>query len=268
MFQPGEEGFHGARYMIDEGLLDEHGRAGRRVRAAHLLDRAHRRAADPGRAGDGGGRRPARHGDRPRRARVGPARRARPGARRRGDGRRAAGGADAAGRRAPPRRAHRSRTSAAGTTNNVIPETAYLEGTLRTLSEPSPGPAAARRSTGCACTPRWRHGCTAEVEIEPGYPVTVNDADAAADGARAGRGPVGAQAGRRACRRRSWGRRTSPTCSPRCPARSRSSAACPPGVDPADGAAEPLQPRRVRRGRDGRRGRAVLGYALDALRRA
>src|SRR6185437_4178400 len=26
MFQPGEEGFHGARYMIEEGLLDEHGR--------------------------------------------------------------------------------------------------------------------------------------------------------------------------------------------------------------------------------------------------
>ena len=88
MFQPGEEGFHGARYMIEEGLLDDARPPGRRVRAAHLLDRAHRRAADPGRAGDGGGRRPARHGDRPRRPRVGPARRARPGARGRGHGRR------------------------------------------------------------------------------------------------------------------------------------------------------------------------------------
>ena len=28
MFQPGEEGFHGARYMIEEGLLDEDGPAG------------------------------------------------------------------------------------------------------------------------------------------------------------------------------------------------------------------------------------------------
>ena len=37
MFQPGEEGFHGARVMIDEGLLDRHGPGGRpdrRVRAA------------------------------------------------------------------------------------------------------------------------------------------------------------------------------------------------------------------------------------------
>ena len=84
MFQPGEEGYHGARYMIEEGLLDEHGASGRRVRAAHLLDRAHRRAADPGRAGDGGRRRATRHGDRAGRPRVGPARRARPGARGRG----------------------------------------------------------------------------------------------------------------------------------------------------------------------------------------
>src|SRR5690606_31572621 len=29
MFQPGEEGFHGARYMIEEGLLDRNGPAGR-----------------------------------------------------------------------------------------------------------------------------------------------------------------------------------------------------------------------------------------------
>ncbi len=42
MFQPGEEGFHGARYMIDEGLLDRTGPGrppGRRVRAAHQRDR-------------------------------------------------------------------------------------------------------------------------------------------------------------------------------------------------------------------------------------
>ncbi len=36
MFQPGEEGYHGARIMIDEGLLDRHGPGGRPV-AAYAL---------------------------------------------------------------------------------------------------------------------------------------------------------------------------------------------------------------------------------------
>src|SRR5215468_10466272 len=36
MFQPGEEGFHGARYMIDEGLLDPAGPAGTPERAFAL----------------------------------------------------------------------------------------------------------------------------------------------------------------------------------------------------------------------------------------
>jgi hippurate hydrolase len=36
MFQPGEEGFHGARHMIDEGLLDRTGPAGR-PEAAYAL---------------------------------------------------------------------------------------------------------------------------------------------------------------------------------------------------------------------------------------
>ena len=36
MFQPGEEGYHGARAMIDEGLLDRHGPGGRPV-AAYAL---------------------------------------------------------------------------------------------------------------------------------------------------------------------------------------------------------------------------------------
>jgi hippurate hydrolase len=44
MFQPGEEGFHGARYMIDEGLLDDRGPAGRPAAAYALHIR--RDAAD------------------------------------------------------------------------------------------------------------------------------------------------------------------------------------------------------------------------------
>ena len=49
MFQPGEEGFHGARFMLEDGLLDSAAR--RRVRAAHHAQRPARRdrAAAPAR---------------------------------------------------------------------------------------------------------------------------------------------------------------------------------------------------------------------------
>jgi amidohydrolase len=62
----------------------------------------------------------------------------------------------------------------AGTTNNVIPEEAELEGTLRTLSEHSrqlvqEGIGQVARHVAAA------HGATAEVEITPGFPVTVCD---------------------------------------------------------------------------------------------
>jgi amidohydrolase len=67
----------------------------------------------------------------------------------------------------------------AGTTSNIIPETAFLHGTMRAVS------AATRErlegivrqvAEGVAAA----HGAAAEVAIEPGYPVTVNDADFAA----------------------------------------------------------------------------------------
>ena len=62
----------------------------------------------------------------------------------------------------------------AGTASNVIPEAATLLGTLRTVDEGTR--AAVHRgieqvATGIAAA----HGCGAEVEIEEGYPVTVND---------------------------------------------------------------------------------------------
>jgi hippurate hydrolase len=66
----------------------------------------------------------------------------------------------------------------AGTTNNVIPEFAVMEGTLRTLSEPVRTLLHDEIRRVCRHT-ALAYGCSAAVEIEPGYPVTVND-DAAA----------------------------------------------------------------------------------------
>lgn len=63
----------------------------------------------------------------------------------------------------------------AGTTNNIIPEVAVLEGTIRSLS----------RETRAAMRQRLHqvaegicaaHGASVEIEIDPGFPVTFNDA--------------------------------------------------------------------------------------------
>ena len=62
----------------------------------------------------------------------------------------------------------------AGTTNNIIPETAFLFGTIRSVSEPTRAEVRAgvrRVADGIAAA----HGATAEVDLEPGYPVTIND---------------------------------------------------------------------------------------------
>ena len=64
----------------------------------------------------------------------------------------------------------------AGTTSNVIPETAELRGTLRTVDERTRAEvhqSIEQLATGIAAA----HGCGATVEIEKGYPVTVNDPD-------------------------------------------------------------------------------------------
>jgi hippurate hydrolase len=66
----------------------------------------------------------------------------------------------------------------AGTTNNVIPETAYLLGTIRTLSarrRETVQDGIRRLATGIAAA----HGAEARVEFEQGFPVTVCDARAA-----------------------------------------------------------------------------------------
>ncbi len=67
----------------------------------------------------------------------------------------------------------------AGTTSNVIPETAELYGTVRTVSEKARDSVLAdieQVARGVASA----HGSTAEIRVDRGYPVTVNDGDAAA----------------------------------------------------------------------------------------
>ena len=66
----------------------------------------------------------------------------------------------------------------AGTTNNVIPESARIEGTVRTVDghvRASAHEAVHRIAENVAAA----HDMVADVEIVPGYPVTVNDGPAA-----------------------------------------------------------------------------------------
>jgi hippurate hydrolase len=68
----------------------------------------------------------------------------------------------------------------AGSTNNVIPDTAFLEGTIRTLSASQRAEVVAsvrRVATHVAAA----HAMTVEFEHEAGYPVTVNDPAVAAE---------------------------------------------------------------------------------------
>lgn len=171
MFQPGEEGFHGAQHMIDEGVLDEdpelayalhisstvptgqlHHRPGPIMAAADVL-----RVGVTGRGGHASAPQDACDPVPAAAAMVG-------------------GLQTLLTRRVGPQESAVLTVSRieSGTTDNVIPETALLTGTLRTLSEP------VRTLLHQAVTEHCRHtalayGCTAEVEIVPGYPVTRND---------------------------------------------------------------------------------------------
>ncbi|GAA1247997.1 M20 family metallopeptidase [Pseudonocardia aurantiaca] len=180
MFQPGEEGFHGARYMIDEGLLDRSGPAGRpdaayalHISATLPAGEVHVRpgplmaAADTVRitvTGRGG------HASAPHDA-LDPVP--------------AAAAMVGALQTAVTRRIDTHHPTVltiahitAGTTNNVIPETAFMEGTLRTLSETTRAAVHDEIRRVCRYT-AMAYGCSAEVEIDAGYPVTINDDDAA-----------------------------------------------------------------------------------------
>ncbi|HEU0309870.1 MAG TPA: M20 family metallopeptidase [Sphingomicrobium sp.] len=172
MFQPGEEGHHGARIMIDEGMLGDplpdaafalhiwptlpHGtvacRAGAMLASTDTLN-----ARIVGRGG---------HAAMPHDA-IDPVPVAAEVV--------LALQAEVA-RRTPvtdPMVLSITRINA-GTTHNVLPDVVELLGTLRTLSPE--GRARGRAAFERICTHvAAAHGCTAEVEIEPGYPPTVND---------------------------------------------------------------------------------------------
>jgi amidohydrolase len=81
----------------------------------------------------------------------------------------------------------------AGTTTNVIPERAFLEGTIRTVSEANRANvhAGVRRVVEGVCA---AHGAIAELEIVPGYPVTINDPAFSAFAAGAASEVLGADA--------------------------------------------------------------------------
>ena len=67
----------------------------------------------------------------------------------------------------------------AGTATNIIPDTAELEGTIRSLS-PEVLRHAPERLAALARAIASAHGAVAEVRLMPGYPVTVNDSRGAA----------------------------------------------------------------------------------------
>ncbi len=180
MFQPGEEGFHGARFMLDEGLLD----ASADGEAPSFAFAFHVTAAIPSGlvalrggtlmassdvlritvTGRGG------HASMPHQAldpipvacEIVTAIQA------------------MVTRRVDvfdPAVVTVARISA-GTTSNVIPETAEIEGTIRAVSDATRKAVKddlRRLAEGIA----EAHGAGATVDIEPGYPITVNDVSAA-----------------------------------------------------------------------------------------
>jgi len=152
----------------------------------------------------------------------------------------------------------------AGTTTNVIPETATLEGTVRTLSETTRAQLLGevrRVCTGIADA----YGCEVDVEIEAGYPVTVNDPVVAERLADVGRSVLGS-------------RFVEPMPDPimgsedfsyvlaRVPGALAFVGACPPDTDPAE--APPNHSNRVVFDEDAMVAGVALyaGFALDALR--
>lgn len=175
MFQPGEEGYHGARHMIHEGVLDAAGSRVERALALHIW--ANRPtgviSCRPGRmmassdtfvvwvTGKGA------HGSMPQNGiDPVPAAAAMVGALQTMITRRV--------NVFDPAVLSVTRISA-GTTSNVIPETAELEGTFRAQSERTRALIRAELPKVCEAIGA-AHGCRVTVDLRSGYPPTVNDA--------------------------------------------------------------------------------------------
>jgi amidohydrolase len=178
MFQPGEEGHHGAKHMIDEGVLGASGLLANKAFALHITSTVRSgvvtsrpgpimAAADVFRVrviGRGG------HASQPHKALDPvPAAAAMVGALQTMITRRIATTEPAVLTVAK---------IAAGTTSNIIPELAELEGTIRTFSETTRTEVHTEAKRICEHTAA-AYGCSAMFQIERGYPITVNDADVA-----------------------------------------------------------------------------------------
>ena len=81
----------------------------------------------------------------------------------------------------------------AGTADNVIPETAYINGTIRTFDKEVQA-MVVRRMEEVVAGQAAAYGCTAQLEIEFGYPPTVNHDTQAAFAAQVAADVVGAEA--------------------------------------------------------------------------
>ncbi len=181
MFQPGEEGYHGAQYMIDEGVLDGVDRCyalhcTTNLPAGVLAGRAGPFLASADEfhvtiTGSGG------HGSAPHMT-VDPI--------------------PAACAMVPAISTMVARNIntfnpavvsvthiESGTTTNVIPETAFMEGTIRTFDEETRG-LVHQRLQQITTSVAESHQCTCHTELIHGYPATINHASETADMAAAG----------------------------------------------------------------------------------
>ncbi|MFL6121204.1 M20 family metallopeptidase [Actinophytocola sp.] len=175
MFQPGEEGEHGARHMLEDGVLEAAGRPVEQAFALHITSTAQSGVVmcRPGPMmasadaytvtvkGKGG------HGAMPDRA-VDPVP--------------AAAAMVGALQTMITRRFSVFDPAVltigritAGTTSNIIPETAELQGTVRTLSDRAREIVQAEIPKVCEHIAA-AHGCTTTFRIDTGYPATNNDA--------------------------------------------------------------------------------------------
>ena len=176
MFQPGEEGFHGARHMLEDGLLGggEHGPLPDAAFALHVMPNAAHGiiAGKPGAmlaaadqfavtvTGKGG------HASMPHDTR---------------DPVPAAAAIVLALQAMVTRRFDAAQASVvtvtrldAGTAHNIIPDTATLSGTIRTLS-PERRAAIRPAMEEVARHTARAYGCEAEVTFTDGFPPTIND---------------------------------------------------------------------------------------------
>ncbi|WP_410637339.1 M20 metallopeptidase family protein [Amycolatopsis sp. lyj-346] len=264
MFQPGEEGHHGARFMIHEGVLDAAGTRVERAFGVHILanapsgllqvrpgplmasaDSFHVRVT-----GKGG------HGSAPQHTiDPVPAAAAMVGALHTMITRRVSV--------FDPAVLSVTRIQA-GTTTNIIPETAELEGTIRTLSEQTRALVRAELPKVCEQVGA-AYGCRVVADVEPGYPVTVNDDRIAAEVLELGAAVLGPD-NVELLPDPLMGAEDFSYVLQRVPGAYAFLGACPPGVDPAEAAAN--HSNRVLFDEDAMpHGVAMLAaFALDALR--